>query len=187
MIGSIRGKVTATGLDWVLIETASGVGYRAYATHAVVSAAQTGAELYLLTNLIVREDQQTLYGFESQAEIDFFVQLIGISGVGPRMALAILNAAKVKDIKAAVAANNVAILTTISGIGAKTAERIMVELKGKVGVVDEDVMTDSQDLLVALSGLGYNSYEVRRILPQLPANLATVEEKIKYALQLLSK
>ena len=187
MIGSISGTVSSSGIDWALIETTGGVGYKVYTTHEVVAKSAPGSTVRLLTNLIVREDQLTLYGFETESELNFFVQLVGISGVGPRMALAILNAGKVGDIKAAVASNNLAILTTISGIGAKTAERIMVELRGKVNTEDGSLPSDADDLLVALSGLGYNQYEVRKILPQLPHNLATVEEKIKHALQLLSK
>lgn len=186
MIGSLHGTVQSQGLDWILIATSGGVGYKVSTTTEVVSKFPSGSEVSLLTNLVVREDQLTLYGFTTEAELNFFVQLVSISGVGPRMALAILNAGKVGDIKSAVASNNVAILTTISGIGAKTAERIMVELRGKVGL-ESDMSADAQDVLVALAGLGYNSYEVRKIMPQLPADLVSVEDKIKYALKLLSK
>jgi Holliday junction DNA helicase RuvA len=187
MIGTIRGKVGAHGTDWLNVETAGGVGYRINATNDTITSFPPGSEVSLLTNLIVREDQLTLYGFQIEAELNFFTQLIAVSGVGPRMALAILNAGKVGDIKAAVASNNLAILTTISGIGAKTAERIMVELRGKVGPSDDSLPSDAEDLLVALTSFGYNSYEVRRILPSIPNNLATTEEKVKHALQLLSR
>jgi holliday junction DNA helicase RuvA len=186
MIGSIAGKVQAQGVDWALVETASGVGYKVFATAEVIARHPVGDDIKLLTHLVVREDQMTLYGFLTLAELGFFVQLISISGVGPRMALSILNAGKVADIKSAVVSNNLAVLTTISGIGAKTAERIMIELRGKVDA-DINFSDDAQDVLVALSNLGYNSYEVRKILPQLPKNLESVEDKIKHALQLLGK
>jgi len=186
MIGSLTGKVAAVGSDWTLVETASGVGYKVFTTTEVISGYEPNADIKLLTHLVVREDQMTLYGFLTAAELGFFGQLIGISGVGPRLALSILNAGKVADIKSAVVSNNLAILTTISGIGAKTAERIMIELRGKVDAT-ADLADDTQDVLVALSNLGYNSYEVRKVLPQLPKNLGSVEDKIKHALQLLGK
>ncbi|MEZ4210500.1 MAG: Holliday junction branch migration protein RuvA [Patescibacteria group bacterium] len=110
------------------------------------------------------EDQLSLYGFSNQDELRFFQKLISISGVGPRMALSILNAGPVQQLQKAIAGGDLAILTTISGVGKKTAERILVELKNQIDVsLDGDSSSDSEDLLAALTQLGYNAYEVRRI------------------------
>ncbi len=187
MIGSITGTVTAKGLDWVLLQTTGGVGYKISATHQIVSAAEIGQPLELLTHLVVREDQMSLYGFTGSSELNFFSQLVTISGVGPRLALSILNAGSVNDLKTAIVSNNLAVLTMISGIGKKTAERIMVELKNRLDFIGTAYSPDTEDLLSALTGLGYNSYEVRQILTSLPKDLSTTEEKLKYALQHLGK
>lgn len=187
MIGYITGQVIAKGLDWVLLQTSGGVGYKVFTTHDQLAAAAPGNQLSLVTHLIVREDQLSLYGFATEAELNFFAQLISISGVGPRLALSVLNASSVDDLKSAIASNNLAVLTMISGIGKKTAERIMVELKNRLDIVTAIASADAEDLLSALSGLGYNAYEVRRVLSQLPKDLPTTEARLKYALQLLGK
>ena len=129
----------------------------------------------------------SLYGFLTDAEVNFFAQLIGVSGVGPRMALGVLNAGKVEEIRSAIGGGNVAIFTTISGIGKKTAERIIVELKGKLELGDLKLAGAAHDLLTALTSLGYNAYEVKQILPDIPRELAGTEARIKYALKLLGK
>lgn len=187
MIGSITGTIAVKGLDWILLQTTGGVGYKVFTTHSILSTAVIGQSLELLTHLVVREDQLSLYGFATMGELNFFSQLIAISGVGPRLALSILNAGSVDDLKTAIASDNLAVLTMISGIGKKTAERIMVELRNRLDVIGASYSPDIEDLLSALTGLGYNSYEVRQILTSLPKDLATTEAKLKYALQHLGK
>jgi len=187
MIGSITGVVKVKGLDWLLVETTGGVGYKVAATHTVIAPLMPDQPVSLLTYLVVREDQLSLYGFSTDAELNFFTQLIGISGVGPRLALSVLNAGSVDDLKTAIVSNNLAVLTMISGVGKKTAERIMVELKNRLDVIANTSASDAEDLLSALTGLGYNSYEVRQVLTKLPADLPSTEAKLKYALQYLAK
>ena len=187
MISGVSGKVQFIGPDWITIQTSGGVSYYVAATAQTLSHHQVGSLANLLTHLIVREDQLSLYGFASQDELKFFQKLISISGVGPRMALSILNAGPVQQIQKAIAGGDLAILTTISGVGKKTAERILVELKNQIEIsTGDDSGSDSEDLLAALTQLGYNAYEVRRIAMEIPTNLST-EDRIKYALQLLSK
>lgn len=187
MIGSVTGTVSAKGLDWVLIQTPGGVGYKIAVTHDIITKAAVGQPLELLTHLVVREDQLSLYGFATDAELGFFTQLITISGVGPRLALSVLNAGSVHDLKTAIVSNNLAVLTMISGIGKKTAERIMVELKNRLDVIGTTYSPDTEDLLSALTGLGYNAYEVRKVVAELPKDLTGTEAKLKYALQHLGK
>lgn len=187
MIGHITGQVADVGLNWLRVATSGGVGYKVFATHTTVSQYPVNATVTLLTHLVVREDQMSLYGFLTAAELDFFTQLIGVSGVGPRMALGVLNAGKVEELRSAIGGGNVAIFTTISGIGKKTAERIIVELKGKLELGDLKLAGAAHDLLTALTSLGYNAYEVKQILPDIPRELADTEARIKYALKLLGK
>jgi Holliday junction DNA helicase RuvA len=187
MIGGIQGQVVGKGLDWVLLHTSGGVSYKVAVTQAISSSVQLGDPLSLLTHLVVREDQLSLYGFMTEAELVFFSQLIGISGVGPRLALSVLNSGSVSDLKTAIASNNLAVLTMISGIGKKTAERILIELKNSLDVIANTSASDAEDLVSALIGLGYNAFEVRKVLTQLPTDLPSTEAKLKYALQQLGK
>lgn len=187
MIGSVNGTISAKGLDWLLVQTSGGVGYKIAVTHDIASANAISQPVELLTHLVVREDQLSLYGFKTEAELSFFGQLIAINGVGPRLALSILNAGSVTDLKNAIASNNLAVLTMISGIGKKTAERIMVELKNRLDIIGTTYSADTEELLSALTALGYNNYEVRQILVEMPKDLPTTEAKLKYALQHLGK
>lgn len=188
MIGSITGKVSNLGIDWAIINTEGGVGYLVSATTTTLAKYPTGTSITLFTHLVVREDQLSLYGFETTAELHFFQQLLSVSGVGPRVALAILNSGKLESLQTAIGKNDVAILTTISGVGRKTAERIMIELKNKLGPISStSEATDTEELLAALTQLGYNAYEVRRVVVDIPVELNTTEDRIKYALKLLAK
>ncbi|MFH0905113.1 MAG: Holliday junction branch migration protein RuvA [bacterium] len=187
MIGSLTGKVEASGASWIIVSTAGGVGYKVFTPFDTVAKYKIGADIHLLTHLVVREDQMSLYGFETEAELNFFAQLIGVSGVGPKSALGVLNAGHVEELKAAITKSNVAIFTTISGIGKKTAERIIVELKNKLESSADGASVDTQDILTALASLGYNAYEVRKIIHDIPADITDTEARIRYALKLLGK
>jgi Holliday junction DNA helicase RuvA len=188
MIGSIDGTIGSAGIDWLVVQTTGGVGYLVATTAEVATAHPVGSSIHLLTHLVVREDQLSLYGFLHDKELRFFQQLISVSGVGPKMALAVLNAGHVDSLQTAISQNDTAILTTISGVGRKTAERIVVELKNKMGeLAGTGSNSDSEDLLVALTQLGYNAYEVRRIAMEIPASLTSTEDRLKHALKLLAK
>ena len=188
MIGSINGYVSAAGIDWLLVETTGGVGYRVSTPTSIATQHPVGSPVTLVTHLVVREDQLTLYGFKTPAELAFFEQLVGVSGVGPRLGLAVLNAGDVKSLKTAIAKNDVAVLTTISGIGRKTAERIVVELKNQLTDFTDGAITPhaSEDLLVALSQLGYNTHEIRDVVLRIPSNITDTEEQVRHALKLLA-
>lgn len=188
MIGMITGTVAASTPTSLLIQTPGGVGYLVATTIDTATAHSVGTKVQLLTHLVVREDQLALYGFATEPELRFFNQLITVSGVGPKMALAILGAGTVSQLQTAIANNEVAILTTISGVGRKTAERIMVELKNQVqSTADGADPAGTEELLAALTQLGYNAYEVRRIALEIPSTLSSTEERIKFALKLLAK
>jgi Holliday junction DNA helicase RuvA len=134
VIASVRGPVTHVGLDHVVVEV-GGVGMLVHATPATASACRRGTEASLATTLVVREDSLTLYGFSTPAERDMFETVQTVSGVGPRLALAMLSVMGPDQLAAALSSGDSKALTTIPGIGAKSAERLVLELRDKVGAV----------------------------------------------------
>ncbi|HET9663801.1 MAG TPA: Holliday junction branch migration protein RuvA, partial [Burkholderiales bacterium] len=150
-----------------------------------------GAEVTLFTHLIVREDAHQLYGFATEPERAVFRQLLRISGVGARTALAVLSGMSVADLQQAVTTQDAGRLTKIPGIGKKTAERLMLELRHKleltgIAVAAGDAAESGNDIVNALLALGYNEREAAWALKQLPAG-ASVTDGIRQALKLLSK
>lgn len=134
MIASVRGEVLEIALDHVVIE-AAGVGYRLNATPATIATLQRGADARLVTAMIVREDSMTLYGFHDTESRDLFGLLQTVSGVGPRLAMAILAVLEPEALRKALAEGNVTALTRVPGIGKRGAERMVVELRDKVEAV----------------------------------------------------
>ena len=190
MIGRLTGILLEKNPPQVLIDV-HGVGYEVDVPMSTFyNLPGTGEKATLLTHFIVREDGQFLYGFASESERHAFRQLIKISGVGARMALAVLSGLSVGDLAQAIARQESGRLTKIPGIGKKTAERLLLELKGKLA--DElpsaaFAIEDSQhDILNALLALGYNDREASAVMKQLPAGLST-SDGIRQALKLLSK
>lgn len=136
MIALVAGEVAARGADGVVIETASGVGYQiAVSAETLARVPPAGGEVSLLTHLVVREDALSLYGFATEAERELFVLLIAVQSVGPKMALAVLSGGPVGEIVRAVAAGDTKRLTAVPGIGRRTAERIVVELRERAEVL----------------------------------------------------
>lgn len=132
MIASVRGAVLHVGLDRVVVEV-GGVGMLVHTTPATAAGCRTGAEVTLATTLVVREDSLTLYGFATPAERDMFETVQSVSGVGPRIALAMLSVMGPDELSTALAAGDTKALTAVPGIGAKSAQRLVLELKDKVG------------------------------------------------------
>jgi Holliday junction DNA helicase RuvA len=138
MIALVAGEVFVRRPDHVVIETASGVGYRlAVSAETLRQVPAAGESVSLLTHLVVREDALALYGFATEEERDLFLLLIGVQSVGPKMAQAVLSGGSPRELIASVAAGDVKRLTAVPGIGKRTAERIIVELREKVGAVDD--------------------------------------------------
>ena len=131
MIGSVRGTVTRLGLDHALIEV-GGIGYRIVAGPALLAKLRTGSEASVYTHHLVREDQQALFGFATTEELAFFELLMTVSQVGPRLALAITAAQPVTKLQLAIVTDDADVFTSVSGVGRKTAQRIILELKEKV-------------------------------------------------------
>ena len=190
MIGRLSGKLIAKHPPHVLVDV-QGVGYELdvpMSTFYQLPAA--GSELTLLTHLIVREDAHQLFGFASDTERGAFRQLLRISGVGARTALAVLSGLSVSELHQAVNAQDSGRLTKIPGIGRKTAERLILELRDKLDAVSVAVPAagtrDDDDIVNALLALGYNEREAAWAVKQLPDG-ATVNDGIRQALKLLSK
>ena len=190
MIGRLAGILLEKNPPQVLLDV-HGVGYEVDVPMSTFyNLPGNGEKVTLLTHFIVREDGQFLYGFASESERYAFRQLIKISGVGARMALAVLSGLSVGDLAQAIARQESGRLTKIPGIGKKTAERLLLELKGKLADALPSAtfaVEDSQhDILNALLALGYNDREASAAMKQLPAGLST-SDGIRQALKLLSK
>jgi holliday junction DNA helicase RuvA len=188
MIASIEGEVTAVG-DSYLVVKVGGVGLRVYVPNDLKSA-RPGEQVSLHTQLIVREDLLALYGFQTPQDCDFFNLLLGVNGIGPRTALAILSALTVDAIRRAVLSEQVEIFARVPGVGKKTAQKIMLHLQGKVsGTLGESMPTLDVDneVLEALTSLGYSVIEAQAALQAIPREAAKdVETRLRLALQYFS-
>ncbi len=186
MIGYIKGKIIRKSENHVLLEN-HGIGYRITVVPAI-SDQSLNTELELHTYLQVREDALNLYGFQTIMELQFFELLITVSGVGPKMAMSILSAGDMTLIKNAIISQDIAVFTKVGGVGKKTAERVIVELKEKLGALSDNVFSGqkSDEVLSALESLGYSTREIKEALTKIDHKL-TSEEKIRQALKYLSK
>jgi Holliday junction DNA helicase RuvA len=192
MIGRLQGQLIAQNPPQVLVDC-HGVGYEVdvpMSTYYNLPA--LGQAVTLLTHLVVREDAHLLYGFATAPERDAFRQLIRISGIGPRMALALLSGMSVADLAQAIARQEMGRLTKVPGIGKKTAERLLLELKGRLapdltgGALSAPASDAQADILQALLALGYSDKEASAALKALPGDVG-VSEGIKMALKALAK
>ncbi len=185
MIGSIKGTITLKTDKFLIVET-GGIGYKIAVSPDVLSrTSKTGGEISLWIHTHVREDSFDLYGFLDYAELEFFEMLINVSGIGPKGALAILGIASIETLKRAIGTGDTSYLTKISGIGKKTAGKIVVELRDKMGDMQSDTsMQGELDALEALKSLGYSQGEARDALKKVSPD-ADINTKIREALKIL--
>jgi Holliday junction DNA helicase RuvA len=187
MIGHLEGTVTALRPGFVII-SAGGVGYKVSATKEVLAGVTEGARVTVWTYLAVREQALDLYGFRSEDELHFFELLLTVSGIGPKSALAILDIALVETLRSAIAGGNAGYLTKVSGIGKKTAEKIVVELRDKVGLaVGGESLKGDEEALEAMRSLGYSPAEARDALRHVPSHVTGGNDRLREALRLLGK
>jgi holliday junction DNA helicase RuvA len=189
MISQLSGTVAHKDIRFMVIDV-NGVGYKVYASNETMEKCPLNEHIRVWTHMIVREDALDLYGFLSKDAQDFFEMLIGISGIGPKTALSILNLATIATLHKAIATGDSSYLTKVSGIGKKNAEKIVLELKDKLMVVLEEgeAARDNQsDTLEALKALGYNEREARDALKKVPKDITDTGECVKYALKILAK
>jgi holliday junction DNA helicase RuvA len=183
MIAYLKGKILEKGLTYIILEN-NGIGYKVFTTPEILQS-NIGDEIKLYTYHKVSEDGQALFGLLDFQSLQFFELLITVSGVGPKVALAILSSARAEAVRQAIANQDAAIFTRISGIGTKIAERIIVELKNKVGVAVGGV-SGSSEVFDALLALGYSQREARGAMQKVNSDLPT-QEQLKQALKVLGK
>ncbi len=186
MIASLKGKVILKKQDFIILDVA-GVGYKITCPSFILEKIKKEDDLHLFTHLYFSQERIALYGFLKHDELEFFEMLISISGIGPKAALGILALAPVRALKDAIAQEDVSLLTKVSGIGKKTAERVILELKSKIKM-DVGGMKGTSGLsqaIDALLGLGYTVSQAREALSKIPKSADSVEEKVREALKQL--
>ena len=188
MISSLNGKLESLGGDHAVINV-GGIGFQVYMPTSTLSTlGSTGDDVKLYTHLHLREDNVTLYGFASTEELSLFETLLSVSGLGPRLALAMLSAMNVEQLTMAIATGSTDLLTMTPGIGKKVANRIILELKEKIGAgwiaaPVTQIAQENADVLSALTALGYSAAEATKAVAALPASQdLSLEEKLKLAL-----
>ena len=187
MIATLHGKLQSRSDDSIILNVA-GVGFRVRVpTQTLVNFGAVGTEVQLFTHLHVREDDLSLYGFSSEDQLRLFETLLTVSGIGPKVALGVLSSASADTLRLAIAQGNLEVLTAIPGIGKKTAQRLVLELKGKVdvsGLEELGELTPADgDVMNALINLGYSAAEAGRAARSIPSSAQSLEERIRFALQ----
>ncbi|NLF12457.1 MAG: Holliday junction branch migration protein RuvA [Anaerolineaceae bacterium] len=188
MIASLRGILSFTSKDFVVLDV-GGVGFQVFVPPAAIGAlGSTGDEILLFTHLQVRENEMALYGFRTEEELATFRLVQTVTGIGPRVALALLSALTPERFRAAIAQEDVAALGHVPGIGPKTARKLVFDLKDKVGEPAElgvpslaAIQADA-DLIAALTSLGYSVAEAQEAIRNLPREPLALEEKVRLAL-----
>lgn len=193
MISYLKGKILNKGKGYIILET-NNVGYQVFVSPIIFADFQIGQEAQIYTHQYVREDALDLYGFRSLEELELFELLISISGIGPKSALGVLAIASAADIKDSIARGDSHLLTKVSGIGKKTAERVVLELREKVGFLESGIGNQelgkgnaSGDEIDALMALGYSMQQARDALRSVDASVKDSGERIREALKGLSK
>lgn len=191
MIYHLTGEILFIGDRFVVLDV-SGVGYKLNVTLDSLKEASKarGENMGFWTHLAVKEDALDLYGFKEKAELEFFELLINVSGVGPRTALAVLNIASLDSVRAAISSGDASYLTKVSGVGRKTAEKIVLELRDKFSSGDgtwSTAIKGDAEAIEALEALGYSAKEAREAIKKVPKEITETNQKIKESLKVLGK
>lgn len=187
MIATLRGEISQIE-DNALVVEVGGVGLRVFVPAPVRTKTKAGEMIFMFTHLVVREDALTLYGFESQADRDLFNILLGVDGVGPKVALSVLSTLTVDTIQRAIFADEADLLSSVPGVGKKTAQKMALHLKDKLKPTDAlarvAAMADyDSEVLAALTALGYSVVEAQAAIQSLPKDAPReVEERLRMAL-----
>jgi len=187
MIAGLRGELQAIASSWAIVSV-GGVSFQVYMPASTLSAlGAVGEEVELYTHLYLREDNAALYGFTTPEERALFQTLTTVSGVGPKLALAMLSAMSVDKLTVAIASGSTDLLSEMPGVGKKMASRLVLELKGKLvagGLAPAELAEENADVLTALTSLGYSVREAARAIATFPQDQKlSLEEKVKLALQ----
>lgn len=189
MIAQLRGTITLKKDGFVVVQT-SNVGYKVALTTGHIAELASADTATVWTYLVVRDDALELFGFRTYEELELFQLLLGVPGVGPRSALGILDLTSLEKLAGAIASGDSGYLSTVSGVGKKSAEKIVLELRDKVGTLAHGAampLQEDTDVLEALRSLGYHIDEARQAVKELPDTIEDPGERVKAALKLLSK
>jgi Holliday junction DNA helicase RuvA len=189
MISSIKGKVIYKTDKFIVVDV-SGIGYKIFVTTDSIVSNKEGMEVSFWTYMAVRENSIDLYGFSSIEEMSFFELLLNVSGVGPKSALSIINIAPTQILKGAIATGDTSYLNKVSGIGKKTAERIVIDLRDKLKNYENSETNTSikedNDVMLALKSLGYSQNESREALKKISSSTEGTNNRVREALRILS-
>ncbi len=189
MIAKLRGKIEYLRNNYAVVDV-GGVGYKVFVSTFTMGKVASAKEVDFFIHTYVREDILALYGFPTLAELEMFELLLSVSGIGPKAAMGILSIADPKTVRAAIINEDPSILTKVSGVGKRTAERVIVELKNKVADLTvgekEEAVADS-DSIEALTTMGYSITEAREALKGVSKEVKDVGERVKMALKNLGK
>jgi len=185
MIGSLRGNVLEVHAGFCLLEVA-GVGYTVRAASGTLGSLKAGEERFLYIHDVVREDTRDLFGFLSRTDIELFERLLGVNGVGPKVALTILSAGSGEAVRRAIMQGDLALLVSVPGVGKKTAQKIILDLKGQL-VEEEGLPSGDTEVIDALVGLGYPMQTAREAVKKIPSSITDVSARVREALRSLSK
>lgn len=197
MITYIKGKYVEKNPAYVITETAGGIGYHIHISLTTFSDIKDLEDGILLTHFVVKEDGQSLYGFSSEEERTIFRQLIAVNGIGPNTALVFLSSLSITEITNAIMTENVRLLQSVKGVGAKTAQRVIIDLKDKIGKISSSSISNKNSIsynnnkfeaLSALSSLGFSKNSAETVLDKIIGSEGinlSVEDLIKKALRLL--
>lgn len=188
MIAELTGAVAKKGSGFLVI-TVGGVGFKVAVLGETAEQAHISDDIHLKTYLAVKENSLELYGFSNEDTRSFFELLLTVSGIGPKSALSILNIASVKTLQAAIASGDPSHLTKTTGIGTKKAEKIIIELRDKIDVLDSEIGAHKEagDVIDALQALGYSRRQAQEAFKKVPQIISSPEAKIKEILKLLGK
>ena len=189
MIAKIEGIVWETNNKFLTVGV-GGIGFKIFGTAETKLTAQKGEKISLFTHLVVREDALDLYGFLTEEELKFFEMIISISGIGPKTGLNVLNISSVSALKRAISSGDTSHLTKVSGIGKKIADKMVLELKDKVMITEEESdisLRDEIDAVEGLKALGYNQKDARDALREVEKNITKTGDRIRAALKILGK
>lgn len=196
MIAYLKGKLVIKSVDYIVIDV-QGIGYKVYMSKTAIDKLEEEKEIKIYTYLKVREDDISLFGFNTLEELNMFELLISVGGIGAKSAIAILSNITPSKFALAVITSDVNTLKKLQGIGPKTAQRIILELKDKIKTEEaienqentikqeEQIQEDMEELIQALQVLGYRRYEINNILPKIKEE--TLEDRIKEALKYLAR
>lgn len=185
MIASVRGKIIKKNIakSSVVVETA-GVGYGINAPVQTIAKINNGDEVFLFTHEHIREDARDLYGFETENELDFFLKLINVSGIGPKMGINFISLGNLEEIKKAIDNGKIEFLTSFKGVGRKIAQKIILELKGKLA---NDEIAPEDEIFGALKRLGYTPQEAKEAVRLIPPSVLGAEARLREALRHLAR